>query len=116
MMHRFTGVPPEQSGAPRIAELPRSRSQHRRCAPKRMRHAMVYDSLRAMTVLFGGVTGNTYTELNDTWGWNGGGAAASTNYGAGWPGTSGVPSLTASSDPVLCAPIMVDVANSRGAS
>jgi Tol biopolymer transport system component len=36
------------------------------------------------------------------------------NYGAGHPGTSGVPGLTASADPVLGASIAIDVENSAG--
>src|SRR5262249_52732564 len=38
------------------------------------------------------------------------------NYGAGWPGTLGVPDLTASRDPVLCSTITLDVENSRNAT
>ena len=36
------------------------------------------------------------------------------NYGAGWPGTLGVPAFTASSDPVLGSTFGVDLANSLG--
>jgi Tol biopolymer transport system component len=36
------------------------------------------------------------------------------NYGAGFPGTNGVPSLTASADPVLGTSITIDVGNSLG--
>jgi hypothetical protein len=36
------------------------------------------------------------------------------NYGAGWPGTFGVPSLTAQSDPVLGSTLKVDLENSSG--
>src|SRR5262249_22974246 len=39
-----------------------------------------------------------------------------TNYGSGWPGTNGVPSLTLSGDPVLCAPLTLNLSNSRGAT
>jgi hypothetical protein len=83
---------------------------------ERESHAMVYDIARGKTVLFGGYSGSTYSNLDDTWVWDGGGAAAWTNYGAGWPGTSGVPNLTAASNPVLCAPITVDLGNSLSAS
>lgn len=86
---------------------------------ERREHAMVYDSVRRTAVLFGGSTdvGGHYADpLGETWEWDGGGAAAWINYGTGWPGTSGVPSLTVSSAPVLCAPIAVDLANSLGAS
>jgi hypothetical protein len=41
--------------------------------------------------------------------------ASWSNYGAGWPGTLGVPSLTASAPPVLGQTITIDVGNSRGA-
>jgi hypothetical protein len=37
-------------------------------------------------------------------------------YGAGWPGTHGVPSFTASADPVLCSNIQLDLENSRGST
>ncbi|MFO0981700.1 MAG: integrin alpha [Planctomycetota bacterium] len=37
-------------------------------------------------------------------------------YGSGWPGTQGVPDLTASADPLLCSTISLDVENSRGAT
>jgi hypothetical protein len=77
---------------------------------------MVYDSARGMTVLFGGSKYCCSQYLNDTWEWDGGGAATWTNYGPGWPGTSGVPGLTAAGDPALCAPIRVDLGNSLGAS
>lgn len=40
--------------------------------------------------------------------------AAWTDYGAGFPGTLGIPSLTAQTDPVLGANLTVDVANSSG--
>jgi len=80
----------------------------------RNRHAMVYDSARAFTVLFGGFTD---PEKNgDTWEWDGKGDAAWTNYGAGWPGTNGIPTFTAAKDPVLCTAITLDLANSLGAS
>jgi hypothetical protein len=39
-----------------------------------------------------------------------------TNYGTGWPGTNGIPSLTAIGDPILCTTLAVDFANSLGAS
>ncbi|MFO0983492.1 MAG: calcium-binding protein [Planctomycetota bacterium] len=37
------------------------------------------------------------------------------NYGPGWPGTNGIPSLTASGDPVLCTAITLYLENSSGA-
>jgi hypothetical protein len=37
-------------------------------------------------------------------------------YGAGWPGTHGVPSFTPSDDPVLCRSIQLDFENSRGSA
>jgi hypothetical protein len=40
--------------------------------------------------------------------------AAWSNYGAGFPGTLGIPSLTAQTDPVLGTNLTVDVANSSG--
>jgi Tol biopolymer transport system component len=39
----------------------------------------------------------------------------SIHYGAGWPGTLGVPSITPSADPTLGTTISIDVANSFGA-
>jgi len=39
-----------------------------------------------------------------------------TNYGAGFPGTNGVPSFTSRSDPVLGTTLTLDLANSHGAS
>ena len=44
------------------------------------------------------------------------GSADWSNYGDGWAGTNGVPSLTASDDPVLGSSITVSVGNSRGAA
>src|SRR5262249_40186163 len=38
------------------------------------------------------------------------------NYGPGWPGTNGVPSLIPSGDPVLCGQITLEIGNSRGAT
>lgn len=43
-------------------------------------------------------------------------AAAWSNYGAGWPGTNGVPSLLPGQDPVLGTTITVDLANSCGSA
>jgi hypothetical protein len=40
--------------------------------------------------------------------------ATAQNYGAGWPGTNGVPSLTASNPPRLGEPITLDLGNSYG--
>jgi hypothetical protein len=42
--------------------------------------------------------------------------ASWTNYGSGWPGTGGIPSLTADADPVLSTSIKVSVGNSRAAT
>jgi hypothetical protein len=42
--------------------------------------------------------------------------AAWHNYGTGWPGTLGIPSLTASAPPRLASTITIDVGNSRGAT
>jgi len=42
--------------------------------------------------------------------------ASWSNYGAGFPGTLGVPTLTASADPVLGTTIDVDVGNSLGSA
>ncbi len=39
-----------------------------------------------------------------------------TNYGAGFPGTNGVPTFTSRADPVLGTTIALDIANSYGAS
>ncbi|MFO0981366.1 MAG: integrin alpha [Planctomycetota bacterium] len=36
------------------------------------------------------------------------------NYGSGWPGTNGVPSITLSADPVICSTIDLQIGNSRG--
>lgn len=44
-----------------------------------------------------------------------GAPSAAENYGAGWPGRFGVPSLTALNEPVIGAPISVTVGNSLGA-
>ena len=41
-------------------------------------------------------------------------AASWTNYGAGFPGTNGVPAFTASANPVLGATISLDAGNSSG--
>jgi Tol biopolymer transport system component len=43
-------------------------------------------------------------------------ASSWTEYGAGWPGTLGVPDLTAQHDPVLGTAATVDVGNSAGVS
>jgi hypothetical protein len=89
---------------------------HLRASPdrpaRRAFHAMAYDSQRERTVLFGG--SDPYGLFGETWEWDGRGYAAWTNYGSGWPGTLGVPSFVASDDPVLCNPIDLDLANSRG--
>jgi hypothetical protein len=42
--------------------------------------------------------------------------ASWSNYGTGWPGTNGIPSFTASDDPVLCSQITLMLGNSLGAS
>ncbi|MEW6743348.1 MAG: SBBP repeat-containing protein [Planctomycetota bacterium] len=41
--------------------------------------------------------------------------ASWTNYCTGWPGTNGIPCLTASDDPVLCSFITLAICNSLGA-
>jgi hypothetical protein len=41
--------------------------------------------------------------------------ASWSNYGQGFPGTNGIPSLTASAPPVICSTIDLDVTNSLGA-
>src|SRR5262249_22463044 len=51
----------------------------------------------------------------ETWEWDGTGKPAWVNYGQGWPGTNGIPSFTAASEPDLCTPITLDLANSLGA-
>ena len=38
------------------------------------------------------------------------------NYGSGWPGTTGVPAFTASGDPILCAPLSLNIGNSSGSA
>src|SRR5262249_4740564 len=38
------------------------------------------------------------------------------NYGSGWPGTNGIPSFTAASDPKLCTTVTLNLANSLGAT
>jgi hypothetical protein len=43
-------------------------------------------------------------------------AASWQNYGSGWPGTHGVPSFTAASNPRLCATVTLSLENSLGAS
>jgi hypothetical protein len=40
--------------------------------------------------------------------------ALSASYGNGWPGTSGVPTLTAASPPYLCDVMQIDIGNSFG--
>jgi hypothetical protein len=40
----------------------------------------------------------------------------SANYGAGWPGRNGIPTLTAQEKPVVGAPLDVDLSNSLGAA
>lgn len=42
--------------------------------------------------------------------------AAWSNYGAGWPGSNGIPSLTPNADPKLCTEIVLSVGNSRGSA
>jgi hypothetical protein len=74
-------------------------------------HAMAFDSARQVVVLFGGWH---HGFDGETWEWDGFGEAAWTNYGTGWPGTNGIPSFTAATDPRLCTIIDVDLANSRG--
>jgi hypothetical protein len=38
------------------------------------------------------------------------------NYGAGWPGTNGVPAFTAGGAPALCTKLVLNLANSAGSS
>jgi hypothetical protein len=40
--------------------------------------------------------------------------ASWSNYGQGWPGTTGIPALTASGDPLLCASLALEIGNSLG--
>ncbi len=40
--------------------------------------------------------------------------ASWSNYGVGWPGSSGTPKLTATAEPVLCSTIDLKITNSRG--
>ncbi|MEW6745778.1 MAG: hypothetical protein AB1486_23765 [Planctomycetota bacterium] len=42
--------------------------------------------------------------------------ASWSNYGAGWPGTNGVPSFTAAGNPVIGAPLTLNLGNSLGAN
>jgi hypothetical protein len=42
--------------------------------------------------------------------------ARSTIYGLGWPGTNGIPTLTAMSNPVIGSPMTVQIANSAGSN
>src|SRR5262249_31165533 len=42
--------------------------------------------------------------------------ASWSNYGTGWPGSNGVLLLTLSGNPVLCAEVTLNLANSRGAT
>jgi hypothetical protein len=74
-------------------------------------HAMAFDTARGVQVLYGGrVAGGGY--VGDTWEWNG---TLSTNYGSGWAGTNGIPSLDTLVGPVLCTTIYVFLGNSLGA-
>ncbi|MEW6741291.1 MAG: hypothetical protein AB1486_00915 [Planctomycetota bacterium] len=41
-------------------------------------------------------------------------AAAWSNYGSGWPGTHGIPCLTANADPVVCDELSLTICNSSG--
>jgi hypothetical protein len=82
---------------------------------RRSHHTMAYDSARGVTVLFGGGVFSEGTK-GDTWEWNGNGDGVARNYGAGWPGTSGVPDLTSSGKPDLCGNITISIDNSRAAT
>jgi hypothetical protein len=42
--------------------------------------------------------------------------ASWTNYGTGWPGKNGVPSITMSADPEICNTVSLQIGNSRGAT
>src|SRR5262249_54419451 len=44
------------------------------------------------------------------------GDASWANYGSGWPGTNGIPSFTAASEPKLCTMLTMNLANSLGAN
>jgi hypothetical protein len=58
--------------------------------------------------VYGPNTGRAYAYIGvNAW-------ASRSTYGTGWPGTLGVPDLTASADPRLCTTITIDVENSRG--
>ncbi|MEW6747789.1 MAG: hypothetical protein AB1486_34110 [Planctomycetota bacterium] len=39
-----------------------------------------------------------------------------TNYGSGWPGTNGIPTFTAASDPKSCTAVTLNLDNSLGAN
>ena len=72
---------------------------------------VVFDSLSSELV--SGDTNNAYDVfVNDLT--NPGFQAYWANYGAGWPGTKGIPSFTASGDPEFGATIDLQVANSWG--
>jgi hypothetical protein len=47
---------------------------------------------------------------------NGCPAASQSNYGTGWPGTNGIPTIAASAPPSFGANITIDISNSLGAS
>lgn len=60
----------------------------------RQRHAMVYDPVRNVTVLFGG-RNRFNSPMGDTWELTLGAPASFTGYGTGCPGSRGVPQLFA---------------------
>lgn len=62
--------------------------------PARRRHAMAYDPVRNVTVLFGGQN-QFNSPMGDTWELTLGTPASFTGYGTGCPGSRGVPQLFA---------------------
>jgi len=59
-------------------------------------------------ILYQGALGNVEVWTTAVASWN--------NYGSGWPGTGGVPAFTARNDPVVGAPLDLDLGNSLGAA
>ncbi len=64
----------------------------------------------------GGLVGtqNECREGNNVFGINGCVPAVAANYGAGWPGTLGIPTLSANVAPALCRQMAITIGNSRG--
>jgi hypothetical protein len=72
-----------------------------------------FDNDGVTDVLIGGSNFDGGYGIVETWttavaSWN--------NYGAGWSGTLGVPAFTAQNDPVVGAPLSLDLSNSLGAT